>query len=405
VARLAKTGALAAAIVTVCLAPPAHAQLGDILNKIIPPALRTSEPTPGTATATGAGGAAAPLAASTTTAVAGDAPPVGPRAGVEAELKPDTQCNRPQEKFNVAEKLADYGGQNAVLRLRRLVQTDFKYSDLTPQDKQMLEYIAKTTVWVPAEVESKLAAIFTGGFSIFGGPRLNELDKAAMALIEQRLNMLKATVTDFPAEIKLTLNKDLPDGAFAKFGGVILLSERFLGGMTEKPEAGDFVLAHELSHVYKRHAIKQLQFQLLSTSEGWEIARKVLDRAQRGAAVDPVGDATFAFTVVPQLVDFVRSMQLKFNRDQELEADACSVVWMNAAGMSPLAAWAAYRATVMASGEPPAGSYEASHPTTRDREARFAVKAGGAGAKPRAPAAPVGRPAAPARKASAPARS
>ena len=79
---------------------------------------------------------------------------------------------------------------------------------------------------------------------------------------------------------------------------------------------------------------------------------------------------------VPKLIDFVRSMQLKFNRDQELEADACSTVWLKDIGVDPIAAWDAYRATVGANADNPA-SYSASHPTTPEREARFKRKAAG----------------------------
>ena len=360
------------------LAVPAHGQLGGLLDKIIPPGLRASDaanappaPTPSKPDTT--------VAPGTTSAVlAGEAPPVGPKKNIEPEMQPDINCNRPRERFNIGEKVLDYGGTAAALRLERLVQTDYKYSDLKPEDEAMLKYLAQTTVWVPPGIESRLGSIYTLATGRFGsGNKLSELEQAALQTVEARLKVLKGAVADFPADIQLSVDKSLPDGAFSKFGGVIQISERFLtGGLTERPEGGDFVLAHEMSHVYKRHAVKDMQFKLISSNEGWDLTRKVLQRAQRGLALDPIADGLFVLGTVPKLIDFVRSMQLKFNRDQELEADACSTVWLKDIGVDPIAAWDAYRATVGANADNPA-SYSASHPTTPEREARFKRKAAG----------------------------
>lgn len=348
---------------------PAHAQLGAMLDKLVPPELRASEPAR----------PFVPLAGSTSSAMVDDAAPVGAKKDIQPEMRPDVSCNRPQERFNVAEKVAEFGGMQAALRLQRLIESDYKYSDLEPQDKEMLGYLARTTVWVPVEVEAKLGAIYDMGASAFRfgkQPTLSDLDRATLDAANARLNALKGVVQDFPADIKLNLDKTLPDGASARFGGVILLSERFAASMTESPAGSDFLLAHELSHIYKRHAIKDIQFKLISTEEGWGLARKVLQRAQRGMAVDPIADGVFMFTTVPALVQFVRSVQLKFGRDQELEADACAVVWLNGIGSDPVVAWDAYRATVGAS----SGAYIESHPPSEEREARFKVKAAGQGA-------------------------
>lgn len=351
---------------------PAHAQLGGLLEKLIPPALRASEPARPAPPAL-------PAAGTESQVIAGEAAAPRARKDIRAEMQPDVDCSRPQERFNVAEKLAEYGGAEASLRLQRLVESDYRYSDLKPEDREMLQYVARTTVWVPPEVESRLGAAFTGGGAWFragGSNALSELDKAALADIESRLNLLRGTVSDFPGSITLSVNKQLPDGAFARFGGVIELSERFLTGLTEAPAAADFLLAHELSHVYKRHAMKDLQFKLISSEEGWELGRKVLQRALRGLQVDPLRDGIFLMTTVPALVDFVRKLQLKFGRDQELEADACSKVWMGRAGIDAFRSFDAYRATLGATTEQP-DRYAASHPSDAEREARFKRPRGG----------------------------
>lgn len=363
---------LAVAAGALTAAAGANAQLLDFLKNLAPPSAGTaSQPA-----ASGQPGAAKSPAMQSA-ALAEEAPPVGASKAALAELRPDVNCDRPREKFNLGEKLLAYGGTAASLRLERLVSTDFEYSSLTPQDKELLQYLAQTTVWVPPEIESKLGSIFTTTSSWFGGgPKLSELDELALKAAEERLNKLKTATSDFPAEIKLSVDTTLPDGAFAKFGGVIQISQSFLTSGLSNEAAADFVLAHELSHIYKRHAVKDMQYKLISSSEGWELGRKVLQRAQRGMAVDPIADGIFVFTTVPKLIEFVRSIQLKFGRNQELEADACSSGWLKTVGADPLAAWTAYR-TTLGNNTTNENSYASTHPGTPERDARFRKKVAG----------------------------
>lgn len=357
--------AVAAVVALVATIGPAHAQFSlKELKNLIPP-VGGSSTTTTTQENTGASGTNAQAAAG--------APPVKASAKAISEMAPDINCSRPRERFNIAEKLADFGGQTATLRMDRLVGSDFRYTDLTPEDKQMLRYVAQTTVWVPAEVEVKLGAIYdtTSGFLGIGGQKLNEDEQLALEDIQKRLTTLRAAVADYPAEIHLKVDKKLPDGAFARFGGLILLSDRFLNGLGEAGPGADFLLAHEVSHVYKRHALKDIQFKLISSEEGWGLAKELLARAQRGAEISPK-DAIFAVKTVPELVTFVRGVQVRFNKDQEFEADACSTVWLTAVHVPPKDAWRSYKAIL---GE--SGSYATEHPSSTEREERFNRKADG----------------------------
>lgn len=358
--------ALAALLATI---GPAHAQfnLKELKNLIPPLGGSNSQESTGTSGTPNAQAAA-------------DAPPVKASAKALSEMAPDVNCTRPRERFNIAEKLTEFGGQAATLRMERVIGSDFRYTDLTPDDKQMLRYVAQTTVWVPAEVENKLGAIYdtTTGLFGLGGAKLSETDQMALEDIEKRLTMLRGVVPEYPAEIHLKLDKKLPDGAFARFGGLILLSDRFLNGLGDAGSGADFLLAHEVSHVYKRHALKSVQFKLISSEEGWGLAKELLARAQRGMQVSPK-DAIFAVTTVPELIKFVRGVQVRFNKEQEFEADACSVVWLQAEHVPPKEAWRKYKAIL---GE--SGSYAEEHPSGPEREERFNNKVDGvSSAKPK----------------------
>ena len=355
------------------LVGPAQAQFGGLLDKVLPPVLR------GVAPETPPNGKAPPVVPRDTpsAAIAGGAAPAARHKNVTAELQPDRECKRPQERFNIFEKAVEYGGTEASMRLEQLIRSDFRRSELTKEDREMLQYLARTTVWLPVEVESRLGDAFALTSRHPQQEADNELDRGEQqAVIEKRIDQLRGAVPDFPGRIKLVVNPQMPDGAQARFGGLIELSTPFLQAISQDPANGDLVLAHELSHVYKRHAIKQMQFQMLSTDEGWDLARKVLQRATHGASIDPIRDGMFMVTTVPQLIAFVRSVQLQFTREQEFEADACAVVWLRAIGVDPARAWDAFIASMATSSSEP-GSYASSHPPTAEREANYKNKVAG----------------------------
>lgn len=356
---------LAPLLIATAFAAPAQAQLLDLLKSLAP----TAAGTPAKAAEAAASAPTNTLSTLNSKSAAG----AEAKAKAVTDLGPDRQCNRPQEKFNIAEKLIEYGGTEATMRLERLISSDFKYDDLTPADRELLRYLAQNTVWVPAELESKLGGVFDLAPS--SGEPLTPLDEGVFGDVEAQLGRFRALTTDFPAEIRLRYNPELPDGAFAKFGGIIQISKTMLHTMSQRPVGADLLLAHELAHVYKRHAVKRMQFELLSSRDGWELAKKLLQRAQRGASFDPLRDGWFAITVVPQLISFVRSLQLKFSSEQELEADACAANWLKAAGLNPTQAWIEFRDGIAASASSAdEQGYGRTHPPTAEREANFIVK-------------------------------
>jgi Peptidase family M48 len=296
------------------------------------------------------------------------APPVSASAEARSELSPDPNCSRPREQFGVAEKLSKFGGTAAGLRLNRLIQSDFEFSKLTREDKELLRYLAQTTVWIPVQIESKLGAIYDTSTSIFGfgGPTLTEDQKIAFEDIVAKLEDIKKTVPDYPSEIKLKFDPNLKDGAFARFGGVILISERFLMGLGDAKTGADFLLSHEVSHVYKRHALKTLQFTLISSEEGWSLAKEILKIATGGAEGFSFFTLLSLGPTIAKLVDFVKSTQLRYGREQELEADGCSKVWLSASGKEPVPAFRSFYQILGA-----LQTYSEEHPTTAERERNF----------------------------------
>jgi hypothetical protein len=328
-----------------------------------------------------AGGASAAAAAASAALVASPA--------AEEELKPDRSCSRPLEKFDITDKALEYGGTAAQLRLQRLVATDFKYSDLTPEDRKFLHYLAVTTIWVPLDVETYLARTYESAAGKTA--TLKPMQKAAVAADRERLKLFRDQVLNFPGEVRFEVRNDLSDGAFAELGALIVTSPTFLTLMEENPQARDLVLAHELSHVYKRHRLKQLQSRMVASASGFDLAKKLMGSSLSQASSNPLAMVAFAATTGPALWDFYQQADLAFTKEQELEADACAAVWMQRAQVDPCAAWRGFVKIA-----PKDGAYAETHPTTAEREENYRRLNGAACTAPASTkAAPAVKPEAP----------
>lgn len=328
------------------------------------------------------GGAAAPASApAPSTAAAGSGKGLAaltPNPEALNELKVDRLCLKVEERFDVWEKATEYAGVEGQLRLKALVSSDFEHADLTPSDRAMLRYLAYTTIWIPASMETAIGAAWSA-LSSGGDDNKTEVtgrsQRKALQRLDERLGTLRSGIDGFPGSVSLVLDPGLRDGAFARVGGIVVVSPRFLSLMDEKDAVRDVVLAHELSHLYKRHTIKELQYKLVSSAPGWKIARKLLAR------LDPKSTGGVAFlrdslgygVLVTDLVAFVRSAHLDYSREQELEADGCALQWLERIDVSPREAWQAFAGILAYSGKTETNepTYENLHPSPAERDANI----------------------------------
>lgn len=295
------------------------------------------------------------------------------------ELRVDRQCVQVSERFDVWEKAAEYAGTNAQLRLQTLLASDLQHSELTESDRKLLRYLAYTTVWVPASVETAVGrawAALSGGGDDAKAERTGRSQRKALARLAERTEALRGGIDQFPGAVSLVLDGDLRDGVFARAGGIIVVSPRFLSLMDETDSVRDVVIAHELSHLYKRHTIKELQYSLISSAAGWKIAKKLLGKAMPQAAGGGLSILTDLFstgTLVTELFEHVRASQISYSKEQELEADACALRWLAAADIEPRTAWQVFAGVLAFSGQRGADepSYERFHPTPEERSANI----------------------------------
>ena len=159
----------------------------------------------------------------------------------------------------------------------------------------------------------------------YGGLSSNEQAQAVVSRVGQSI-VASSAAKDTPYEFEFYLLADEQTiNAFALPGGPTFITTGLLAQLeTEGQLAG--VLAHELTHVVARHSAEQ-------------IAKAQLTQSLTGAAVlatyDPDNPSTQRTAQVAILVG--QLVNLRFGRDDELEADRLGVRFMSEAGYDPRA--------------------------------------------------------------------
>jgi len=157
----------------------------------------------------------------------------------------------------------------------------------------------------------------------FGG---EDPDQSAQALVDDLGNLVvqssPASQTPYEYEFHL-LEDDQTINAFALPGGQIFITRALFDKLqTEGELAG--VLGHEVGHVVARHSAEH-------------IAKAQLTEGLTGAAVlatyDPNNPATANTAQVAALIG--QLINLKFGREDELEADFLGVCFINDSGYNP----------------------------------------------------------------------
>lgn len=127
--------------------------------------------------------------------------------------------------------------------------------------------------------------------------------------------------TDIPWEFTL-LDSEIIN-AFALPGGKVFISRGLMQEMDSEAQLAG-VLGHEIGHVTAEHADQQVSRQMIV--QGIAIGAAVAAGTQE--------DERWAYAV-PALVGGAGLFNLKFGRDEELEADALGMRYMTRAGYNP----------------------------------------------------------------------
>jgi len=189
----------------------------------------------------------------------------------------------------------------------------------------------------------------------FGGESDDRQGQAEVERVGEAI-VAQSEAGDGPYDYTFTLLDDAQTiNAFALPGGPTFITEALYNQLeTEGQLAG--VLAHEITHVVARHSAEQ-------------IAKQNLTQGLTGAAVlaayDPNNPETMRTAQVALLIG--QLVNLKFGRDDELEADRLGVRWMVQAGYDPRAMIGVMEILAAAGGPNGQPEFFSTHPNPDNR--------------------------------------
>jgi len=224
---------------------------------------------------------------------------------------------------------------------------------------------AKTTLKDEIEIGRKAAKEIEKEFPVTS-------DKEWLSDIEQLGKLLTPNVKRKEIPYTFKVIKEQQNGrneidAFSLPGGPVYISERMWRLLTRDERLG--VLAHEIAHVDKRHAIDTVSE--MNRRSMWAAAVLIITGAHSRSIWDAADIANTLYT-------------LKFSRKREREADMMAVDLCKAAGLSPTGLVTAMKKILYieqhTGGAPP--KILSTHPQTKDRIAYLSSRCLELGVKP-----------------------
>ncbi len=177
------------------------------------------------------------------------------------------------------------------------------------------------------------------------------VDPALQTLLDDTRDRLAGVVRNKLHRFEVGVVTDDPPTAYALPGGFIFLTRTLIDLCEHDPDELAFVVAHEMSHVIRRHAIN----------------RVLRQTAYAAASMLAPGRGAIA--------PWLRRVGLEwlergYSRNQEFEADALGALLTRAAAFDPRGAlrlFARFQRLDRAPGAPSLGAYLSTHPPVADR--------------------------------------
>jgi predicted Zn-dependent protease len=206
------------------------------------------------------------------------------------------------------------------------------------------ELVDRIVARIPARYEAELGAVAGGGLD-----KAAITDPAVVAAVDRVSARLIAAMPDSPYRFKIVVVPDKAVNAFALPGGRIAVNAGLIAE-AESPDELAGVLAHEMTHVLRRHSLRGIVQQLGVRT------LFALVFSGRGDAAEALNE--FA----PGLLG------LRFSRGQEAEADRGGMELLFAAGIPGEGMVRFFqRLSTQESGTARAMNFASDHPTSRGR--------------------------------------
>jgi hypothetical protein len=258
----------------------------------------------------------------------------------------DRYCDSLEESYAVTDNIVRVASGAGLQTLQSWQRAGFKQRPGSDKElEETVKEISKQYLWMPLGIEKQLGNYLHHQQQTRNrilprtGPRNQKLyDKADAAL-----KTVAEPYTNLPYQPQVYIVESDQINAEALPAGYIYVTRK---ATADLDRAGlELVLGHEVAHIAKRHTSKQIQERLVDTGLALDAFKGVMDSRSR--------DGIEKLFATDRVIQRFQGIFARYDQDQELQADACSIRGMVNAGTDPLKAREEYlrkRGTAEATG-------------------------------------------------------
>jgi hypothetical protein len=286
----------------------------------------------------------------------------------------DKYCDTLEESYEVTDNVLRVISAGGLQALQSWQQSGFRRSPIGNRDvNEVVKTVSRDYLWMPVSFEQSLGDALharqeqTNKILSRKARRNRQLYNNA----DEALNIAAKDYTKLPYEVRLYVVDGDQINAEALPAGYIYVTRKAANDLDQG--ALQLVLGHEMAHIAKRHTSKQIQQRLVDTG----LAVEMMERILKNRSMQDL-DKVFSGA---RVIDSFSGVFAKYDQDQELQADACSIRSILSAGGNPLQAREEYvrkrgtQEVARASGAPtlprPFGLGFTDHPEDEARERFF----------------------------------
>jgi predicted Zn-dependent protease with MMP-like domain len=289
--------------------------------------------------------------------------------GADTSIWIDKECRCATASFSTWDSAQQVLGEEATRRIRNIIASDGKFSDLTSQDRQALKQFSESPLWIPASIEHQIGeAAFKQHYENIVTPKKDEVDNV-IPMLKENVEELTQQYPEIPWDLQFAVVDGLSSPATALPGGYVVIRRAFLVEAKDKDKQKRdmvaFVLSHEIAHIARRHETKALQVKVVATEQGYELFRTVAKGLEKGSSQSAT-ELVDSGTKLKQNIAFLAKIGLDYDKNLELEADSCAGPAAKKAQFNPVKGWDDYKTT-----HPSSGTEQNSHPPTNERDANL----------------------------------